>query len=67
MHIPILNYSQRMNSVSLMLCTTPLKSVMQIPALHFQNTAISTAPLITASSGMQRSYKKNNIFDGSTH
>lgn len=41
-----------------MLCTSPLKSVMQILALHFQNTATNTAPSITARSGMQPSYKK---------
>lgn len=58
MHIPILNYSQKMHSVSLMLCTTPLKSVIQILALHFQNTAINTPPSITVSSGIQWSYEQ---------
>lgn len=53
MHIPILNYSQRMHSFSLILCTTPLKSVIQILALHVQNTAMNTPPSFIVSSGMQ--------------
>lgn len=53
MHIPILNYSQRMHSLSLILCTTPLKSEMQILALHVQNTAMNTPTSFTVSSGMQ--------------
>lgn len=53
MHIPILNYSQRMHSLFLILCTTPLKSVIQILALHFQNIAMDTPPSLTVTSGMQ--------------
>lgn len=56
-HIPIINDSERMRSASFMLCITPLKSVMQILALHLQNTAMNTPPWITVSSGMQWFYE----------
>lgn len=42
-----------MHSLSLILCTTPLKSVIQILALHIQNVAMNTPPSFTVSSGMQ--------------
>lgn len=42
-----------MHSLSLILCTTPLKSVIHILALHLQNIAMDTPPSFTVISGVQ--------------